>query len=79
MVAPARLGASLLLAWLGIWVHELHRVPVTLGLTREGSLPFLGFAVLAYLVWYRSRRKRALLILPLGYLKPIRVLTLCGA
>jgi hypothetical protein len=41
------------MSWLGLWVHEVHRVPTLLGLTPDGSLfMLLAAAGLAYW-WHR--------------------------
>jgi hypothetical protein len=46
-------------AWLGLWAHELYRVPSRLGFTPDGSLPLLAIAVIL-LVWYLAAEdKRA--------------------
>ena len=43
------------IAWLGLWAHEVHRVPALFGITPDGSLFMLFAAVgLAYW-WYRAR------------------------
>jgi hypothetical protein len=52
----------LLVAWAGLWVHELHRVPELFGLTPDGSLPFI--AVIAGLIAWR--RPPSLLLLAYG-------------
>jgi hypothetical protein len=43
----------LMVAWAGLWCHELFRVPAVLGLTVDGALPFL--AVGAALAAWRHR------------------------
>jgi hypothetical protein len=42
---------ALAVAWIGLWAHELFRVPSRLGFTPDGSLPLLAIAVIL-LVWY---------------------------
>lgn len=46
-------------AWLGLWGHELYRVPSALGLTLDGSLPLLAVAVALLLWWLRAANQRA--------------------
>ena len=36
------IAIALGVSWLGLWAHELHRVPDRAGLTLDGSLPMLG-------------------------------------
>lgn len=50
--------ALLLLSWLGLWYHELIRVPETSGLTAEGSAPMLVVAGAAYWFWLKTRTAR---------------------
>ena len=64
---PWGLVPRLALAWLGIWVHELHRVPASFGLTPEGSLPFLGVPLLGWLALARLGQRRPLLVFLLCY------------
>lgn len=47
-------GLALLIAWLGLWSHELHRAPASLGLTPDGSLPLLVIAVALFAIWLRA-------------------------
>jgi hypothetical protein len=42
---------ALAVSWLGLWAHELYRVPTKWGLTLDGSLPLLAIAA-ALLVWW---------------------------
>jgi hypothetical protein len=51
VVRPA--DAYVLLAWAGLWCHELARVPSVFGFTSDGSLPMLGVALV--LVMWRRR------------------------
>ena len=46
-------GVGLAISWLGLWCHEWFRVPPALGLTIDGSLPFL--ALVAVLIAWRRR------------------------
>lgn len=46
-------------AWLGLWVHELHRVPAMIGLTPDASLPLLVILVALLIWWLRAAHKRA--------------------
>lgn len=46
-------------SWLGLWLHELHRVPALLGFTPDGDLFMLPIAAgLAYW-WHRTRARGA--------------------
>jgi hypothetical protein len=56
---PLAITLVLALAWLGLWAHELYRVPSALGLTPDGSLPMLAIAVVLLVWWLVARRKRA--------------------
>lgn len=42
-------------SWLGLWAHELHRVPALLGLTPDGDLFMVPVAVVLAVWWSRSR------------------------
>ncbi|MDQ6876738.1 MAG: hypothetical protein M3082_03370 [Candidatus Dormibacteraeota bacterium] len=42
-------------SWLGLWVHELHRVPRLLGFTPDGDLFMLPIATGLAFWWSRSR------------------------
>ncbi len=42
-------------SWLGLWVHELYRVPRLLGFTLDGDLFMLPIAVGLAFWWSRSR------------------------
>jgi hypothetical protein len=75
-------GATL--SWLGLWVHELHRVPGLFGFTPDGALPMLAVLGALAFWWYRSHSSAAatgllmyaavnlvggfLTVLPLGWL-----------
>lgn len=56
---PLVIILSLAAAWLGLWVHELYRVPSALGLTLDGSLPLFAIAVILLAWWLRAANKRA--------------------
>jgi hypothetical protein len=43
-------AARLAIGWLGLWCHELFRVPSAFGLTLDGSVPFIG-VVAALILW----------------------------
>lgn len=43
------------ISWLGLWVHELHRVPGLLGFTPDGDLFMLPIGAGLALWWSRSR------------------------
>ncbi len=42
-------------SWLGLWVHEVHRVPSLLGFTPDGDLFMLPIAAGLAIWWSRSR------------------------
>jgi hypothetical protein len=48
----------LLLSWLGLWYHEVIRVPASGGLTAEGSGPMLLVAAASYALWLRPQSAR---------------------
>jgi hypothetical protein len=48
----------LLLSWLGLWYHEVIRVPASRGLTAEGSGPMLLVAAASYALWLRPQSAR---------------------
>jgi len=50
-----RVAAATAVSWLGLWVHELHRVPRLLGFTPDGDLFMLPIAAGLAFWWYRSR------------------------
>lgn len=56
---PVVIILALVVAWLGLWTHELYRVPSVLGLTLDGSLPPLAIAILLLTWWFLAARKRA--------------------
>jgi hypothetical protein len=44
--APSRaIAIALGVSWLGLWAHEVYRVPDRAGLTSDASLPMLGVFV----------------------------------
>lgn len=43
------------ISWLGLWVHEIHRVRGLLGLTPDGDLFMLPIAAALALWWMRTR------------------------
>lgn len=45
-----RITIAVAVAWLGLWAHELYRVPSAFGLTVDGSLPLFAVAC-ALLAW----------------------------
>jgi len=50
-----RLVAATFISWVGLWIHEIYRVPVLLGFTPDGDLFMFPVAAgLAYW-WYRTR------------------------
>jgi hypothetical protein len=53
------LVVTVAVAWLGLWGHELYRVPSSLGLTLDGSLPLLAVAIALLLWWLRAANQRA--------------------
>jgi hypothetical protein len=50
-----RVVVATAVSWLGLWVHELHRVPRLLGLTPDGDLFTLPIAAGLAFWWSRSR------------------------
>lgn len=53
-------------SWLGLWIHELHRVPALLGFTPDGDLFMLVIAgALAY--WWAVSRSRSSAAAGLAY------------
>jgi hypothetical protein len=50
-------------SWLGLWAHELHRVPRLLGLTPDGDLFMVLIAAALAFWWTRSHSPRAILML----------------
>jgi hypothetical protein len=50
-----RVVVATAVSWLGLWVHELHRVPRLLGFTPVGDLFMLPIAAGLALWWSRSR------------------------
>lgn len=50
-----RLVVFTALSWLGLWVHEIHRVPALLGFTPDGDLFMLVIA--AGLAYWRNRSR----------------------
>ncbi len=46
-------------SWLGLWAHELHRVPRLIGFTPDGDLFMLAIAAGLAFWWSRSRGARA--------------------
>ena len=79
-----RVVLATLVSWVGLWVHELHRVPTLLGFTPDGDLFMLAIAAGLAFWWSRSRGAAAagalaayaavnlvggfLTVLPLGWL-----------
>jgi hypothetical protein len=56
---PLGIILALAVAWLGLWMHELYRVPSMLGLTPDGSLPLLAIAIALPAWWLLAAHKRA--------------------
>jgi hypothetical protein len=48
-----QVALALLASYLGIWVHEFHRVPASWGFTPEGTLSLLVPAIILFLTWWR--------------------------
>ena len=53
---PAAIIVTLVIAWLGLWIHEFYRVPAAFGLTPDASLPLLAIAG-ALLAWRLLARR----------------------
>jgi len=54
-----RVVVATAVSWLGLWAHELHRVPRLLGFTPDGDLFMLPIAAGFAFWWSRSRGARA--------------------
>lgn len=52
-VQPFWVVGSLLVAYLGIWAHEFHRVPASWGFTLEGLLSLVLPAAVIFWAWWR--------------------------
>jgi hypothetical protein len=50
-----RVVVATAVSWLGLWAHELHRVPRLLGFTPDGDLFMLPIAAGLAFWWSRSR------------------------
>ena len=50
-----RVVVAIAVSWIGLWVHELHRVPRLLGFTPDGDLFMLPIAAGLAFWWSRSR------------------------
>lgn len=50
-----RVVVATAVSWLGLWVHEVHRVPRLLGFTPDGDLFMLPIAAGLAVWWSRSR------------------------
>ncbi len=50
-----RVVVATAVSWLGLWAHELHRVPRLLGFTPDGDLFMLPIATGLAIWWSRSR------------------------
>jgi hypothetical protein len=48
------------ISWLGLWVHELHRVPALFGFTPDGDLFMLPVAAGLAIWWVRTHSTGAL-------------------
>jgi hypothetical protein len=57
--AVDRIVAATVISWVGLWIHEVHRVPGVLGLTPDGSLPMLLIATGLGVRWVRARSASA--------------------
>ena len=64
---PVAIIVTLVIAWFGLWIHELHRVPAAFGLTPDASLPLLVIAGVLLAWRLLARRKRAATIALLVY------------
>ena len=56
---PQAVILALAVAWLGLWAHELYRLPSRLGFTPDGSLPLLAVAIILLVWWLAAANKRA--------------------
>lgn len=55
---PTGVILALVVAWLGLWVHELYRVPSMFGLTPDASLPLFAIAIALLIWWLLATNKR---------------------
>jgi hypothetical protein len=74
-VHPLWVAGALSVSYLGIWVHELYRVPASRGFTPEGLLSLLLPAILFFLAWWRFPRHVA----PIAAMWALGLLHLVGA
>ncbi len=72
---PKWVAGALIVSYVGIWVHEFHRVPASLGLTPEGLLSLLLPAVVVFLAWWRFPRHAG----PIAAMWGLGLLHLLGA
>jgi hypothetical protein len=49
---------TLLLSWLGLFLHECYRNPASFGFTDDGTIPVLGVAIVLVGVWWWFPRAR---------------------
>jgi hypothetical protein len=79
-----RVVVATAVSWLGLWAHELHRVPRLFGLTLDGDLFMVPIAVALAIWWSQSHGTAAagalaayagvnlagaiVMVLPLGWL-----------
>lgn len=62
-----RIIIAVAVAWLGLWAHELYRVPSAFGLTVDGSLPLLAVAGALLAWWFLATHIRAAAVALLIY------------
>ncbi|HEV2028051.1 MAG TPA: hypothetical protein VGS16_05895 [Candidatus Dormibacteraeota bacterium] len=53
-----RVVLAMLVSWVGLWVHELHRLATLLGFTPDGDLFMLAMAAGLAFWWSRLRGPR---------------------
>lgn len=74
-VRPLWVVGALILSFIGLWAHEFHRVPASLGFTIEGLLSLVLPAVIIFLAWWRFPRHVA----PIVALWALGLIHLLGA
>jgi hypothetical protein len=72
-VSSRVVAIALAVSWLGLWAHEVYRVPDRAGLTPDGSLPMLGVLV-GLLVLGRAFPRPSTLLVGAGALGTLHLL-----
>lgn len=74
-VHPLWVLGALIVSYMGLWVHEFHRVPASLGLTPEGVFSLLLPALVIFLAWWRFPRH----LTPISAMWALGLIHLLGA